>query len=113
MTVSSNWWGTDPNDWASIVAEVPGQATDRCEDEPLGQSFESGAATLDAARRRAIYAAADKEWLSYHCTMPLLEVPQVTQVSTHLHNFAPSPGLGSETWNAADWWLSGATGGGR
>jgi peptide/nickel transport system substrate-binding protein len=113
MTLFSNGWGPDPNDWAAMVAETPGQSSDRCEDEQLGQSFESGASTLDAARRRAIYTAAEKEWLVYHCTMPLFEVPQVIQVSTRLHNFAPSPGLGSETWNAADWWLSGAPGGGR
>ena len=47
-----------------------------------------------------------KEWLAYHCTLPLIEVPAVSQVSSRLHNFAPSPGLGAETWNAADWWLS-------
>ncbi|PZR93903.1 MAG: hypothetical protein DLM67_13145 [Candidatus Nephthysia bennettiae] len=107
MTLSSNGWGPDPDDWAVMVAEVPGQSADRCEDEQLGQSMERGASTLDPAGRRAAYSAAEREWLSYHCTMPLLEVRQVTQVSTRLHNFAPSPGLGSETWNATDWWLSG------
>jgi peptide/nickel transport system substrate-binding protein len=109
MTLFSIGRGPDPNDWAAMVAETPGQASDRCEDEPLGQAFENGATTLDTARRRAIYTAAEKEWLVYHCTLPLFEVPQVTQVSTRLHNFAPSPGPGSETWNAADWWLSGAS----
>jgi peptide/nickel transport system substrate-binding protein len=108
MAVSSNGWGPDPNDWAAMVTEAAGQESDLCQDEPLGQAFERGASTLDPARRRAIYGAAEQEWLAYHCTMPLFEVPQVTQVSTRLHNFAPSPGLGSETWNAADWWLSGA-----
>jgi peptide/nickel transport system substrate-binding protein len=108
MTLSSNGWGPDPNDWAVMVAEVPGQSADRCEDEPLGQAMERGASTLDPAARRALYSAAEREWLAYHCTMPLLEVNQVTQVTTHLHNFAPSPGPRSETWNAADWWLSGA-----
>ena len=107
MTLSSNGWGPDPNDWASLVAESPGQASDGCEDEQLGQAFESGESTLDPGARRAIYAAAEKEWLSYHCTLPLFEVPQVTQVSTRLHNFAPSPGPGGETWNAAEWWMSG------
>jgi len=108
MTLSSNGWGPDPNDWAVMVVEGQGQGADRCEDEPLGQAMERGASTLAPAARRALYSAAEREWLTYHCTMPLFEVNQVTQVSTHLHNFAPSPGLGSETWNAADWWLSGA-----
>jgi peptide/nickel transport system substrate-binding protein len=113
MTLSSDSLGPDPNDWASLVDESPGQgsespsqSSDRCEDEQLGQGFERGVSTLNPGARRAIYGAAEREWLSYHCTIPLFEVPQVSQVSTRLHNFAPSPGLGSETWNAADWWLS-------
>jgi peptide/nickel transport system substrate-binding protein len=106
MTLSSNGWGPDPNDWAAMVTEPPGQDSGRCEDQPLEDAFDRGASTLDPAARRSIYGAAEREWLSYHCTMPLFEVSQVDQVATGMHNFAPSPGLGLETWNAADWWLS-------
>ena len=45
-------------------------------------------------------------WLSYGCTIPLFDWPEVVQRSSKLHNFTPNAGS-VDTWNAADWWLSG------
>jgi peptide/nickel transport system substrate-binding protein len=109
MALASNGWGPDPNSWARLALESGGGESGACRDDDLAEAMARGARTLDPAGRRAAYAAAEKEWLAFHCTLPLFEVPAVSQVSTRLHNFAPSPGPGAETWNAADWWLSPAS----
>jgi peptide/nickel transport system substrate-binding protein len=109
MALASNGWGPDPNSWARLALESGRGESGACRDDDLAEAMARGARTLDPAGRRAAYAAAEKEWLAFHCTLPLFEVPAVSQVSTRLHNFAPSPGLGAETWNAADWWLSPAS----
>jgi peptide/nickel transport system substrate-binding protein len=106
MALASDGWGPDPNDWAALAPDQETQAGWRCEDDDLEGALRRGASTLAADARRTAYFQAEREWLNYHCTMPLLELPQVSQVSTRLHNFSPSPGYGLETWNAADWWLS-------
>jgi peptide/nickel transport system substrate-binding protein len=106
MALASDGWGPDPNDWAALAPEQDTQTGGRCEDDNLEAALRRGASMLEADARRAAYLQAEREWLDYHCTMPLVEVPQISQVSTRLHNFSPSPGFGVETWNAADWWLS-------
>jgi peptide/nickel transport system substrate-binding protein len=106
MALASDGWGPDPNGWAALAPEQDSQSGARCEDDDLEGAFRRGASTLETGRRHAAYLQAEREWLAYHCTMPLVEVPQISQVSTRLHNFSPSPGFGVETWNAADWWLS-------
>jgi peptide/nickel transport system substrate-binding protein len=106
MALASDGWGPDPNDWAALAPDQDTQSTWRCEDDDLEAAFRRGASTLNFDARRAAYLQAEREWLDYNCTVPLLELPQISQVSTRLHNFSPSPGYGLETWNAADWWLS-------
>ncbi|HEY4864098.1 MAG TPA: ABC transporter substrate-binding protein [Candidatus Dormibacteraeota bacterium] len=106
MALASNGWGTDPNDWAAPAAGQSGLGAGLCPQSGLQVSFSRGASTLQLDGRRKAYQQAEREWLASHCTLPLVEVPQVTQVSTRLRNFAPSPGPGLETWNAADWWLA-------
>jgi hypothetical protein len=103
MALASNGWGTDPNDWA---AGQSGPGAGRCQQAGLQAAFGRGATTLQLDGRRKLYQQAERDWLTYHCTMPLVEVPAVTQVSTRLRNFGPSAGPGLETWNAADWWLA-------
>jgi peptide/nickel transport system substrate-binding protein len=113
MTLYSNSWLPDPEAWASSAdpAQVPspslpgGQNWNRCRDSALSGQFAKGVATLPAAGRRAAYLRAQREWLSYHCTVPLFEWPLVRQASRQAHNFRPGPQPGLETWNAADWWL--------
>jgi peptide/nickel transport system substrate-binding protein len=106
MALASNGWGPDPNDWAGLVAGQSGWSASRCQQGGLQATFDRGATTLQLDGRRRIYQQAERQWLAYHCTLPLVEVPAVTQVSTRLRNFAPSAGPGLETWNAADWWLA-------
>jgi peptide/nickel transport system substrate-binding protein len=106
MLLASNGWGPDPGSPSALAAETGGQNTGSCHDEQLEAAMRRGADTLDPAGRRTAYAQAEKEWLAYHCTIPLFEVASVSQVPVRLHNFAPSPALGLETWNAADWWIS-------
>ena len=71
--------------------------------------------TLDAARRGTLPGAvrtgvtfddAAAEWLRYGCTIPLYQWPSVVQATARLHNFEPNPTLATDSWNAADWWLS-------
>lgn len=104
MTVYSNQWLPDPDAWAVVGASA--SSWNRCQDPKLDAELAAGAATLDAAKRQAAYLALQREWLAYHCTLPLYEWPEVRQVGGAVHNFAPSPGPGQDVWNAADWWLS-------
>lgn len=98
----SNTWGPDPAVWATS----PLRSWNRCQDAALDAALTSGASTLDPGRRHAAYADAAREWLSYRCTIPLFDWPQVIQRAGRLHNFVANPIAGDETWNAADWWLN-------
>ena len=114
MTVYSNTWAPDPGSWAPVglstaipTADAPGgENWNRCRDPQLDQDLRVGGASLDPAKRRSAYAAAEREWLDYRCTIPLFEWPSIDQVSTKLRNFAPNAGFGMDVWNAADWWLA-------
>jgi ABC-type transport system substrate-binding protein len=114
MALFSNSWLPDPDAWAASAAsgQIPsaslpgGQNWSRCQDPALDRDFAAGAANLAAGVRRTAYLGAQKEWLAYHCTIPLFEWPLVRQVSRQAHNFSPGPQAGLETWNAADWWLA-------
>jgi peptide/nickel transport system substrate-binding protein len=114
MTLYANTWQPDPSSWASfaVSGQVPSDATpsgqnwNRCRDPQLDQAFGAGEADLGVDQRRRAYLAAQKEWLAYHCTIPLFETPQVRQVSTKMHNFTPNPSISMDVWNAADWWIN-------
>ncbi len=114
LSLYSNTWEPDPAAWAPLAAaaEIPsagnpaGRNWSRCQDPQLEQAFGAGSATLDPTRRRTAYRSAAAEWLSYGCTVPLVEWPSVIERTNRLHNFAPDPTLAMDTWNAADWWLS-------
>jgi len=69
-------------------------------------AFAAGGSTLAAGKRREAYLDAAAEWLRYGCTVPLYLWPSVIQRTNRLHNFSPNPTLATDTWNAADWWLS-------
>jgi peptide/nickel transport system substrate-binding protein len=115
MILFSNSWLPDPEAWSAGAdpAQVPsaslpgGQNWNRCRDSALAGEFARGLANLSPAARRAAYLRAQRQWLGYHCTIPLFEWPQVRQASRQAHNFRPGPQPGLETWNAADWWLGG------
>lgn len=94
MTLYSNEWAPDRAAWAAIGVSSGPENWNRCQDRALDQAF-----------ARAAYGDAEREWLRYRCTIPLVELPEIRQVSARLRNFAPSPGPGGDTWNAADWWL--------
>jgi peptide/nickel transport system substrate-binding protein len=114
MSLYSNTWEPDPSAWApfAAVSEIPGAANpvgrnwSRCQDPRLEQDFAAGSITLDPARRHTAYLQAAAEWQLYGCTIPLFEWPSVVQRTSRLHNFAPDPTLATDSWNAADWWLS-------
>jgi ABC-type transport system substrate-binding protein len=99
MSLYSNGWEPDPSSWANL----PNWA--RCQDQRLDQAFAAGAATLDPGKRRTAYLDAEAEWLRYGCTIPLYLWPSTVQRTSRLHNFRPNPTLGTDAWNAADWWL--------
>ncbi len=113
MTLYSNAWGPDPAGWGSFGASsrIPspaapnGQNWNRCQDPKLDAEISRGERTLQAAERKSAYLALQREWLDYHCTIPLFEWPLIRQVSRRLHNFAASPIAGADVWNAPDWWL--------
>jgi peptide/nickel transport system substrate-binding protein len=115
MSLYSNGWGGDPSAWAIFAAadQVPGterpggQNWGRCRDSTLDAQFQAGASSLDYSHRRAAYLAAQREWLAYHCTIPLLDWPRVIQKAAKVHNFSPNPTLSTDVWNAADWWTDG------
>ncbi|HEY8642141.1 MAG TPA: hypothetical protein VIO84_05165, partial [Candidatus Dormibacteraeota bacterium] len=77
-----------------------------CRDPELDRRLAAGESTLEAGKRQADYLALQREWLAYHCTMTLFEWPEIRQVASRVHNFAPSAGAQMDVWNAADWWLS-------
>ncbi len=114
MTVYSNAWAPDPGSWAPVglSSQIPtdaapnGENWNRCQDPELDRSLLAGDTSLDLAKRRTAYAAVQREWLQYRCTLPLYEWPQIDQVSNKLRNFAPNPGLQMDVWNASDWWLA-------
>ncbi len=114
MTVYSNSWAPDPGSWEplGLSSAIPtdaapaGENWNRCRDRQLDQALLAGDSSLDLAKRRAAYADVEKEWLQYHCTMPLFEWPQIDQVSGKLRNFSPNPGIQMDAWNAVDWWLA-------
>ena len=114
MSLYSNTWEPDPAAWApfAVSSNVPsagnpgGLNWGRCQDPRLDQDFAAGGSTLAAGKRRAAYLDAAAEWLRYGCTVPLYLWPSVIQRTNRLHNFSPNPTLATDTWNAADWWLS-------
>ena len=114
MTVYSNAWPPDPGGWSQFGAssQVPsagapaGGNWNRCRDPELDRRLAAGESTLEAGKRQADYLALQREWLAYHCTMTLFEWPEIRQVASRVHNFAPSAGAQMDVWNAADWWLS-------
>jgi len=114
MSLYSNTWDADPAVWAPFAQsdQVPSAATpdgqnwNRCAAAQLDADFRAGAATLDFAKRRAAYLAAQRVWLAEHCTIPLLQWPRVIQRPFKLHNFAPDPSYSTDAWNAADWWVA-------
>jgi peptide/nickel transport system substrate-binding protein len=105
----ANAWPPDPSAWADFGAVGGGRNWGRCSSHGVDVQFAAGAATLDSRKRRAAYLAAAREWLAHHCTIPLLDRPQVVQRAGRLHNIRLHPMPGYETWNAADWWLSSAS----
>jgi len=107
MTLTSNQWAPDPSAWAAVAVGGRAANWNRCQDPALDAAFAAGEATLAVDARRSAYRNAEREWLRYHCTIPLFEVPEVREVSTRLRNFAPNPAA-PDTWNAADWWLASA-----
>lgn len=109
MTLYSNQWAPDPSAWAAVGGSGQPGNWNRCRDFALDAAFARGEATLMVAARKAAYQDAEREWLRYRCTIPLFEVPEVTQTSTRLRNFVPNPAA-PDTWNAADWWLGHAVG---
>ena len=114
MSLYSNTWEPDAAAWGpfAVSSAVPSAANpagrnwSRCQDPRLDEEFATGASTLSVSTRRAAYHDAGREWLSYGCTIPLYLWPSVVQRANRLHNFAPNPTLATDTWNAADWWLS-------
>ena len=115
MSLYSNTWEPDPAAWApfALASEIPSSANPagrnwgRCQDTALERYFIAGSATLTASRRGTAYLDGAAEWLLYGCTIPLVEWPSAIERTDRLHNFAPNPSLSMDTWNAADWWLSG------
>jgi peptide/nickel transport system substrate-binding protein len=114
MSLFGNTWLPDPSAWEPVAAQgqipspaVPGGLNwNRCRDAALERSFAQGDSSLRLEDRRAAYLAAQREWLSYHCTIPLYEVTVPRQVSGRVRNFVPTPLLGGDSWNAADWFLA-------
>lgn len=113
MTLYSNAWAPDPAAWAPVgrsdavpSAAAPGGLNwNRCRDAGLDADL----ARVDSdtsAGRRAAARAAERDWLAYGCTIPLLEVPDVRALAGRLHEVTTNPGMAAETWNASDWWLS-------
>ena len=103
LTLYSNQWAPDADAWAAVGVTGGTENWNRCQDRALDQAFGRAEAGRDAA---AAFRDAEREWLRYRCTIPLVETPEVRQVSNRLRNFVPSPGMGGDTWNAADWWLA-------
>jgi peptide/nickel transport system substrate-binding protein len=114
MTVYSNSWLPDPGSWEPIGlstaipsdAAPSGENWNRCQDPQLDHSLQAGDASLDPSKRRTAAADTAREWLQYHCTIPLYDWPQIDQVSSKLRNFSPNPGVQMDVWNAGDWWLA-------
>ena len=105
VALVANTWPPDPSGWREFGAGDGARNWGRCSDRGLDSQFATGAATLDAGKRRTAYLAAARGWLAYHCTIPLLDRPQVVQRAGRLHNVRLHPVPGYETWNAADWWV--------
>jgi len=113
MTLYSNTWEPDPAAWSPFAGSIPsdlepgGQNWNRCRDAGLDAALQAAARPVDKQHRRLAYLAVQREWLDYRCTIPLLDLPQVVQRPSRLHNLVLNPGAATETWNAADWWVAG------
>ncbi|HSR22789.1 MAG TPA: ABC transporter substrate-binding protein, partial [Candidatus Eisenbacteria bacterium] len=105
MAIYSNQWAPDPGAWAAVGTTGLPDNWNRCHDRTLDADLARVSRTLDPAGRREAARQAEQEWLRYRCTIPLLEWPEVRQVSTRLRNFVPDAAA-PDTWNAADWWLA-------
>jgi peptide/nickel transport system substrate-binding protein len=114
VSLYSNTWEPDPSAWAPFgeSSQIPSTSNpsglnwNRCQDPAIDRAFAAGRATLDFGQRRQAYLDAAAAWLRYGCTIPLFDWPEVVQRTGKLHNFTPNAGS-VDTWNAADWWLSG------
>jgi peptide/nickel transport system substrate-binding protein len=115
MSVYSNAWQPDPGSWTLFGAssQIPGPAApngqnwNHCRDQKLDADLTAGESNLDLGKRRQAYAAVARDWITYGCTIPLFEWPQVVPVSNKLKNFTPDPSISMDLWNAADWWIAG------
>jgi len=105
MTLYSIGFASDPAAWAALA--LPGEQNwNRCGDSRLDGLLTRAAAAIGPGERRAAYLAVQREWLAYHCTIPLFQWPVVVQAGARVRNFSPNPAMEPATWNAADWWLT-------
>lgn len=102
----------DPDSEFDILASTRtpslsgGQNYSRCSNQSIDQALQAGRSSLVRTDRMSAYHDFATAYRQARCEVPLFWRPQIAVNAPSLQNYAPTPIIGSETWNAADWWIS-------
>ena len=84
-----------------------GQNHPRYKNDEVTRLLEQGSTESDAAARDQIYRRVQEILVDEAPVIPLFWYTAIDPVTSRLHNFRPNATQSADTWNAAQWYLSG------
>jgi peptide/nickel transport system substrate-binding protein len=93
--------------YASTSVPPYGQNHPRYVNEEVTHLLEQGGSEPDPAKRGAIYQRLQEILVDEAPVIPLFWYTAIDPVTTRLHNFRPNATQSADTWNAAQWYVSG------
>jgi peptide/nickel transport system substrate-binding protein len=93
--------------YESTAVPPAGQNHPRYLNAELTELLEKGGREPDLARREAIYQRVQDILVDEAPVVPLFWYTAIDPVTTRLHNFRPNATQSADTWNAAEWYVTG------
>ena len=98
---------TPPALYASSSIPPHGQNNPRFVNDELTRLLEAGSAETDEAAREELYRRIQDILVEEAPVIPLFWYTAIDPVTTRLQNFRPNATQSADTWNAAQWYLTG------
>jgi len=93
--------------YASTSIPPAGQNHPRYVNDEITRLLEEGGNEVDESERGAIYRRVQDILVDDAPVIPLFWYTAIDPVTTRLHNFRPNATQSADTWNAAEWYLTG------
>lgn len=115
IVLSSSTHTPDPNGWQfyAEASQIPsptnpgGGNRGYWDDAKLASLLDQGNLTLDSKKRKAVYDAAQEEFVNYSGMIILYAAPVTAARAWNVGNFNPGgPYPGFQAWNLPDWFLT-------